>query len=504
MDIVFVTAELAPYRESSYAARSAAACAKALRQLGHRVTVLCPLLPDIDPAQRHLARRLARIEVELGEGTTHFSIYEGKTSGGVDLVLLGHPDLFASAATPQKGLALDATTPAAARAWGAFCRAAVQWMGQRESLPEVIQLYGWQAAPIALIAKDDPALSTVPTVLSVHALGDAGAFDKSALSEFGIAPRYFAIDGVEFYGRFSALKAGIQYARAIVVPGPTFAKSLTESGAAGGLDGAFRSRARQSTGIVDGVDVSVWNAATDPHLEVRFDAVAESLADRQGGMGGKGRCKLALLKDLGLPQRRDVPLLAYVGPMSEVGQLEALVPHIVRNDVLLAIAFEGVVSEEDAARWTALAARWSDRVALRTQADQHLVHQVLGGADAVLVPSDNPCATRPMEAHRYGALPIALRIGLAADTVVDCDAELRSGTGFLVDAPSEDGLLPGVQRAIAAFALGAPFRATQWRAMMADHGWDRPARLHERLYRSLAGVTNGTKDVGTTASAPRT
>lgn len=494
MDIVFCTAAIAPFRETPYAARSAAACAKALRQLGHRVTVVAPLLSDIDPTARHLARRLQRIEVEVGDTYTHFAIYEGKTSGGVDLVFLGHPDLLSATA-------LEGTGPAAARSWGAFCRAAVQWMGRRDTVPEVIQLYGWQVAPIALVAKDDPALHEVATVLSVHQLDEAGVFDKSALSEFGIAPRYFAIDGVEFYGRFSALKAGIQTARAVVVPGPSFAKSLAEPGAAGGLDGAFRSRASRICGIVEGVDVSVWNAATDPHLKVRFDAAAESLVDRhvvdgQRGVSGKERCKTALVKSLDLPARADVPLLGYAGTLAQASLLEALVPKLVRADVQLAVFLEGEVPEGDADRWKALAARWPDRVAVRTDADTQLVHQLLGGADLVLVPGDDPCATRPMEAHRYGALPVAFRAGLAADTVVDCDAELRSGTGFLVDGggPRDEAFLAGVQRGIAAFALGRAFRAAGHRAMLADHGWDRPARLHERLYRSLAGATGSAKD----------
>ncbi len=499
MDIVFCTAELAPYSETSYSARSAAACAKALRQLGHRVTIVAPLLPSIDPAARHLARRLQRIEVEVGEGNTHFALYEGKTSGGVDLVFLGHNELFAN-------LSLGDTSPAAARSWGAFCRAACQWMGRREALPEVVQLYGWQVAPIALVAKDDPALSGVPTVLSVHHLGEAGVFDKSALSDFGIAPRYFAIDGVEFYGRFSALKAGIQYAHAIVAPGPSFARSLTEPGAAGGLDGAFRSRQSRLTGIVDGVDVSVWNAATDPHLEVRFDAVAERQTERQGGASGKARCKRALTDLISLPPRADIPLLGYAGPASEASRLMTVLPEIVRNDVQVAI----VLTDAASAEWTELAARWPDRVAVQGDADQQLVHRLLGGSDVVLVPQDDPCATRPMEAHRYGALPVALDHGLAADTIVDCDAKLDSGTGFLVDAHEnvDRAFLGGVQRAIAAFGLereggGSAFRAAGYRAMLADHGWDRPARLHERLYRSLTG-SNAAIPAGMTASAERT
>ena len=115
-------------------------------------------------------------------------------------------------------------------------------------------------------------------------------------------------------------------------------------------------------------------------------------------------------------------------------------------------------------------------------------------ADLVIIPDiEDPRASRQLEAHRYGAVPIGRRIGLFADTVVDCDAQLRSGDGFMFDEPTTDALTAAVQRGFAAFTQRAAFRNVQVRAISADHGWERPARLFERVYRQAAPKPEATE-----------
>jgi starch synthase len=132
------------------------------------------------------------------------------------------------------------------------------------------------------------------------------------------------------------------------------------------------------------------------------------------------------------------------------------------------------------------AAKAHGRVAFARAASEALVHRIFAGADLVLVPSRyEPCGLVQMYAQRYGALPVARATGGLVDTVVDCDAKLETGTGFLFDEPSADALLAATERAIAAKGLpGWP--ALIRRAMRLDRGWEGPARRYEQLYRSLA------------------
>jgi starch synthase len=492
MDIALVTPEIAPYSRWTSADEASAALPKALRGLGHKVTVISPLWASIDTAARHLGRRLVKIEVDAA-GTRHaLALFDGRSTGGVELQFLSEDSLF-----PRNAASTDVGPDTAVR-WGAFARAAIELIARREAPPDVIHLVGWQTAAIAVLASEHPQLSAVPTVLTIHDVRAHGTYERSALSTFGIDERWWRLDGVEFYGKLSPLKGGIQAAARITSPSPTHAREITES--AGGLEGALRARGKAVLGILDGVDVSVWNPATDPWLDSRFDAM-----DVLGtGHYGKVRCRTALQRDLGLPPKGDVPFVVSIGVASGAGTtfgaIAEIGPQLLRNDVQLALFCEPGSDPELVHRLHQLAARWPDRMAVRVDADVALVHRALGAADlAIVAEAHDPGAARAMQAQRYGALPVAARSGGAADAIVDCDAKLASGTGFLYDAPDAASLLGGLQRALAGHALRDAFRNVQHRAMTIDHSWDRSARLYERVYRSARPA-----EAGSTASEART
>lgn len=484
MDILLVTAEVAPYSRSTHAAETCAALPKALRGLGHKVTVLSPLWASIDPSGRQLARRLVKIEVEIDGQKRTLPLFEGRSAGGVDLAFLADETLFPHNAAPS-----DEGPDTAAR-WAAFARGSLEFIKKRDSRPDVIHCVGWQTAVLPALLRNNDALSSIPTALTIPDVRAKGLYEKAALATFGLDPSWWRIDGVEFYGKLSTLKAGVQTAGRLAVPSPSYAQEITSE--AGGLEGALRARQTHLVGILDGIDTSVWNPATDPWLETRFDPM-----DVQGaGKYGKQRDKSAFQKELGLPVRGDVALISAVGAIGDAsgeGMLAEIGPKLLRNDVQLAIIAEPGSDPEVVSRFVELASRWTDRIAVRHDADQGLVHRAMGASDLVLVSSPHDASgARAMQAHRYGALPIARRAGGIADAVVDCDAQLLSGTGFLWDENHADAMLAALQRGLAAFAHGPQFRALQHRVMTIDHSWDRSARLYERLYRSAAG--SGARD----------
>lgn len=473
LDIVFVSPEIAPFRGVSASAQVASALPKALRGLGHKVTVIAPLFSSIDTSARHLARRLVKIEVPAGGQSRNLVLFEGRTSAGVELNFVSEESLFPAAA------AIDEESPAAAVRWGAFTRAVVELLARRDTPPDLVHVLGWQCGALPLLLSEHATLKSTPTVYSVNELVPQGRFDRTYLGELGIAPKHFAIDGVEFFGRISTLKAALQFATRVVAPGPS-AQALYVADAGGqGLEGVLRARGKSFVGVLDGVDASVWNASTDPHLDARFDA--NELASHGTA---KSKNKAALQTALGLGERDDVPLfLTYLAAHETraLETVEAIVARLAKADVQWVVALEATEappSLADAAR------RYPDRVRVRTGADQAFVHRALGAADALVYAElDDAYPALALAALRYGALPIVRRRGLAADAVVDCDAKLISGTGFTFDGGTPDALLGAVQRAQAAFTSRGQFRAVQVRAMRIDHSWDRTARILERLYR---------------------
>jgi starch synthase len=126
------------------------------------------------------------------------------------------------------------------------------------------------------------------------------------------------------------------------------------------------------------------------------------------------------------------------------------------------------------------------RAVFARAASEPLVHRIFAGADIVLVPSRfEPCGLVQMYAQRYGTLPVARATGGLVDTVVDCDAKLETGTGFLFEEMTADALFGTTERAIAA-RTSPRWPALQRRVMRLDRGWERPARQYEQVYRSLA------------------
>jgi starch synthase len=476
MDVLVVTPELAHYHGSSTLAESAGALSKALRGLGHKVNIVSPLWASIDPSARQLARRLVRLEVASGGGTKTFALFEGKTTAGVDISFLSEASMFPPEATSED------ESPAAAARWGGFARAVLALVKRRvdqgEALPDVIHLFGWQTGTLPCLLGEDATLAGVPTVFTVHDLSRKGSFERSQLGELGLLPKHFGIDGVEFFGKVSALKAGLQFATRVVAPSPSLASRFQVAAGGEGLEGVLRARGRAFVGVPDGVDASIWNPATDPHLDVRYDAV------EMGSHGvAKLRNKAAVQVAFELPLRDDIPLtLAVLRDRADERAFLATLPRLVKNDVQLLVLSVTPLHEDVAD----LARRFPDRVAAKGEAPSPMLHRALGAADLCVLPAlDDPFGALALQAQRYGALPIGRADGLVADAVVDADAQLSSGTGFTFEEASAEALFGALVRAVAAYRDRPRFRALQQRAMVRDHSWDRSARLVERVYRSL-------------------
>ncbi len=472
MRLLFVTPEVSPHSGTTPTGDACAALAKALKGRGHEVVVLSPLYGFVDAAGRGLARRLRKVEVDLAGEKTAFQVFDGRTAAGVDLLFLGHEEMFSQV----REVPTESQDLGDGRRFGAFCKGAIEVLKNDEKGFDVVHCHGWQTALVPVLV--DLLELEIGTVQTVYDVAKQGLFDREILAALDLPERLWNIEGLEFHGKVSFLKGGVLESDRVTTVSPTYAKEITRDGA--GLEGVFSQRGSELTGIAFGVDVAVWNPTTDAYLEARFDPM-----DR----AGKRRCKVALQSALELPIRDDVALIAVIGEVKARSGLDSLarvVSRLMRNDVQIAIFGEGEGDRKLLEVLEEHAKRWPDRLAIRDDVDSAQVHRALGGADCVLVPPQQaPGGNLQLRAHRYGALPIGLRADGVADTVVDCDAELTTGNGFLFDEASDEHLLGALQRAIGGFAHHGAFEKARERALRADHGWERSAYLYERLYGGL-------------------
>jgi starch synthase len=372
--------------------------------------------------------------------------------------------------------------------FGLLSRAAARLGGAASPLdwrPDVVHCNDWQAglAPAYLAFAGGPRAATVMTI---HNLAYQGLFPRERLAALALPEASFQVEGLEFYGRISFLKAGLHYADRITTVSPTYAQEIQTPALGFGLEGLLRRRAPDLTGILNGIDTLVWDPARDPHLATRYDG---------GHLQLKRENKLALQRAFGLPEGARAPLLGMVSRLVEqkgVDLVPGIAPLLVRSRAQLVVLGSGDAQLQDALR--ALAAGYPRVVAVQIGFDDSLAHRIEAGADMFLMPSRfEPCGLNQLYSMRYGTPPIVRRTGGLADSVVDAsEANLRAGTatGFVFGAPTRAALRAAVKRALEAYHHPKTWRFLQLNGMARDSSWERAARATIEVYRGALAVSS--------------
>lgn len=468
-----VASECAPLVKTGGLADVVGALPAALAAQGWGLRTLLPGYPAVLRALEG-ARVLADWPDLLG---TPARLLAG-TAGDLALLVLEAPALYDRPGGPyvtpegrdwpDNDLRFAALSLAAARVAGG---AAGDWV------PQVIHLHDWQAGltPVYLRA----AGLKVPTVLTIHNMAFHGLTGAARMAALGLPAACFTIDGFEYWGHVSALKAGLTGATALTTVSPTYARELAAPEFGMGLEGVIRAREGNLTGILNGIDTGLWNPETDPHI-TPFASPA-----------GKAANARALRAAFGLKPGAG-PLAAVVSRLSDQKGLDLLIqalPGFVARGGQLALLGSGERRLENAL--LAAAARHPGQVGVRVGYDEGLSHLVYAGADAVLVPSRfEPCGLTQLYALRYGAVPVVARTGGLADTVIHANAAaLAAGcaTG-IVHAPGDAAaLMQALADLCALWADRAAFRRLQKNAMAHPVGWEASAPRYAALYARLAG-----------------
>ena len=351
--------------------------------------------------------------------------------------------------------------------------------------PQVVHAHDWHAglAPAYLKAAEQASGRKVAaSVQTIHNLAYQGNFPGHLFGDLGLPAHFFAIDGIEFHGQCSFLKAGLFFADKITTVSPTYAREIQGSEQGCGLDGLLRARGGDLAGILNGVDDTVWNPVLDPLIAAHYDA---------GTVAGKRACRTALQREAGLALRDDGPLFCVVSRLTEQKGLHlvlAALPLIVARGGQIMVLGSGDAALEAAFRAAALA--HPQAVAVRIGYDEQLAHRLIAGADAILVPSRfEPCGLTQLYGLKYGTLPLVRRVGGLADTVVDAALEHMDddvATGFVFDSFDEAGIGAALRRAFALYRRDADWQLVQQRAMHQEFGWDAAAAQYIALYRQIA------------------
>jgi starch synthase len=474
--VLAVASEIYPIIKTGGLADVAGALPIALRAYDIEMRTLIPGYPDVIKA-------VPAAEVLLDWPNFYGGPIRllGGSHENLDLLVLDAPHLFARPGNPyvtpdgkdwpDNGVRFAALSRMAAE----IGRGAIP-----SFVPDIVHAHDWQAglAPAYLHYTDGPRPGTVMTV---HNLAYQGKFPHEMLGTFGLPPQSFTIHGVEYYGTISFLKAGLQFADRITTVSPTYAIEIQGDEGGMGLGGLLRERSRVLSGILNGIDISVWNPEADPHIAARFSA--QELESRAAN-------KAALQRRLGLDPSPDALLLGVISRLSWQKGLDLLlenVPTILNEGMQLALLGSGDQHLQD--RYQAVSMANIGRIAVVIGYDEALAHLIQAGADALVVPSRfEPCGLTQLCALRYGAVPIVSRVGGLADTVMDVeDADIAGGTttGFKFGPVTVENLAGALCRASNAFHDKHAWRGLQHNGMSTDVSWRNRASQYAALYQEV-------------------
>lgn len=469
--VLSVASECAPLVKTGGLADVAGALPAALAGEGWQMRTLLPGYPEVMAALGQ--PRKVWTGADLFGGPARLL---AARAAGLDLLVLDAPHLYDRAGGPY--------TDAAGADWPDNPQrfAALSWVAAliaRDGVggwkPDLVHAHDWQAGFTPVYLREMRA--EAGSILTIHNIAFQGLAPASMLDTLRLPASGFSENGFEFWGRISALKAGLTAADRITTVSPTYASELCEPEFGVGLDGVIRARRDVLCGILNGIDTALWNPATDPGIHSYKTP------------RGKAKNKAALAAEFGLPEG-DGPLAVVISRLTGQKGLDMLIevlPGFLDRGGRLALLGTGEKPLEAAWR----KAGEDPRVSVKIGYDEALSHRMIAGGDAILVPSRfEPCGLTQLYGLRYGTLPVVALTGGLADTVINAnDAGLKAGvaTGFQFAPVTAGRLWLALEQLCDLWHHDRPaFTLMQRRAMAHPVGWDVSARAYAGLYAQVA------------------
>lgn len=485
--VLSVTSEAVPFVKTGGLADVAGALPAAVAPHGVKVTTLLPGYPSV--IAKLSRRRVVHVwDSLLGEPAR---LLAGML-GNAPLVVLDAPGLFAREGSPYLDPAGN-DWPDNWRRFAALGRAAADIAGgamvvrgKRRTF-DVLHAHDWQGAmaPAYMHWGMAPEAPLVPSVLTIHNMAFQGWQHPEVFAQLGLPGEAWSVDGVEYHGGVSMLKAGLVTASAVTTVSPTYAQEIRTPEFGMGLQGLIVARGGDVSGILNGIDTEVWNPETDPRLAKRF--TARALGRR---VANKRALEAEFALEPGIGPRAGGPIFVVITRLTGQKGMDVLleaVDHLVGLGGRLALLGSGEAEIE--AGFHAAAARHPGQVAVRIGYDEDLSHRMQAGGDAILLPSRfEPCGLTQLYGLAYGCVPVVARTGGLADTVIDANpAALAAGvaTGVQHGAVSYDSLSAALTRTVSLYDRPVEWTRLQRNGMAGDFSWQASGKAYADLYRSL-------------------
>ncbi|MEO6022040.1 MAG: glycogen synthase GlgA [Burkholderiales bacterium] len=479
--VLFVASEVYPLVKTGGLADVSASLPKALLELGIDVRILLPGYPAV-LQQLSRKRKVALISNAASPFPDAHLLSALLPNFGVPLLVIDCPSLY----DRDGGLYQDRNATDYADNYlrfGLLSHVAALLGNDHSPLtwrPDIIHCNDWQAGLAPAYLHFTPGARPA-TITTIHNLAFQGIFPPETLSELALPADSFQIEGIEYYGNLSMLKAALFYSDKITTVSPTYAQEIQHEPLGMGLQGLLATRQQDLVGILNGIDEAAWDPIRDSHITQHYDAKH---------LYNKNVNKTALQQRAGLRIDSAAPLFGIVSRLTHQKGIDLIIdiiPQLMEWGCQLAVLGSGDATNQNALM--AYANQYPGQLAVTIGYDEKLSHLMTAGNDIFLMPSRfEPCGLNQMYSQRYGSPPVVHATGGLVDSVTDCtEATLRSqqASGFVFDDMSAQGLLGAVKRSLDCYRDDNIWPTLQRAGMARDFGWNASAARYVALYRSL-------------------
>ncbi len=481
--VLFVTSEAHPLVKTGGLADVSGSLPPALEAAGAEVRLLLP-------GYRAVLDRVGETELKARVGLPGVSapveIRETPLPGtDVPVWLVICPELYDRPGGPYTDPATGSDWPdnalrfaTLARAALAVCDGAVEgWK------PEVVHCHDWQAGLVPALLAQRPARPA--TIFTIHNLAYRGLFSRTDFDRLGLPPSLWSLTALEFYGDFSFMKGGLVYSDWITTVSPNYAQEIRTPEFGWGMEGLLEARAARLVGILNGLDLEVWDPASDPLLPAHYDA---------DHLAGKAANKAALQERFGLPRDASIPVAGFIGRLVDQKGVDLILdalPQLLDGPIQLVVLGSGDPALER--RLLDAAETHPHAVGVVVGYDEALAHLIEAGADIFLMPSRfEPCGLNQMYSQRYGTIPVVHGAGGLVDTVVTTNratVAAETATGFVFQPATAEALAVVMRWALLCHGQPRLWRQIMRAGMRKDFSWSKSAAQYMALYdRALAGA----------------
>ena len=476
--IVHLVAEYWPFARTGGLAEAVRGLAEYQVAAGERVAVVMPLHRQVRARGTALAPVGAPFDVSVGSIHEHAQLYRHTgDEAAPDIYFIEHAGYFDRPEVYGEGH----DYPDNPLRFAFYTRAALEALPRIAPQAAVLHAHDWHTTLAIVYLRHHYAgrsyYDRIGGVITVHNAAFQGHYGFDLLAQIGLPASFYDWRLMEWYGHVNVLKGGLALCDLATTVSPTHAAELCTPAGGFGLHQHYAALGDRFLGILNGIDDDFWNPATDPFITAHFGP---------GDPSPKVRCKRGVQRSYGLRQRTRAPLVAMTARLVEQKGLDLILAddHLLEADAQFVFLGRGEPRYERA--MVAFAGRAPDRVIVPLTFSERAEHRLLAGADILLMPSQfEPCGLTQMRAQRYGALPVARRVGGLRDTIRD------DVTGFLFEEYRADAFEAALSRAVTAYHHRARWDRLVRQAMRLDHSWGPSAERYQRVYRRALARRGG-------------